>query len=278
MARPIKSGVDYFPLDTVLDTKFELIEAEFGLTGFAVVVKLFQKIYGERGYYCEWTNEVALLFSHKCGGGNAVSEIVSAAIKRGIFDKDMYDKFQILTSRGIQERFFEAVNRRAHVEVKSEYLLVSADKISENVNINRVNVNINSKNVYNNSQIKGKEIKLNKSIYKGSQGSPDAPAKKHKYGEYNNVLLSDEEIDKLKKEFPKDYDMRIERLSAYMASTGKHYKNHLATIRNWARRDGAGNTSQSDEANSYSDLESITRRRSGMQNVEWKMENDGGKR
>ena len=44
MARPLKDGVDYFPLDTVLDTKFELIEAEYGLTGFAVVVKLLQKI------------------------------------------------------------------------------------------------------------------------------------------------------------------------------------------------------------------------------------------
>ena len=40
MARPIKDGVDYFPFDVSLDEKFELIEAEFGLTGFAVIVKL----------------------------------------------------------------------------------------------------------------------------------------------------------------------------------------------------------------------------------------------
>ena len=46
MPRPIKNGVDYFPLDVHLDKKFELIEAEFGLTGFAVVVKLLQRIYG----------------------------------------------------------------------------------------------------------------------------------------------------------------------------------------------------------------------------------------
>ena len=46
----------------------------------------------------------------------------------------------------------------------------------------------------------------------------------------------DDDIEKLKKEFP-DWADRIERLSAYMASTGKTYKNHLATIRNWARRD-----------------------------------------
>lgn len=59
---------------------------------------------------------------------------------------------------------------------------------------------------------------------------------RHKYGEYQNVLLTDEDLEKLKTEFL-DWSDRIERLSAYMASTGKSYKNHLATIRNWARRD-----------------------------------------
>lgn len=66
--------------------------------------------------------------------------------------------------------------------------------------------------------------------------TPQAAPARHKYGEYQNVLLSDDDIEKLKKEFP-DWADRIERLSAYMASTGKTYKNHLATIRNWARRD-----------------------------------------
>jgi hypothetical protein len=60
---------------------------------------------------------------------------------------------------------------------------------------------------------------------------------RHKYGEYKNVLLSDSDMEKLKTEFPTDWEERIERLSSYMASSGKSYKNHLATIRNWARRD-----------------------------------------
>nr|DAV45627.1 MAG TPA: replisome organizer [Caudoviricetes sp.] len=60
---------------------------------------------------------------------------------------------------------------------------------------------------------------------------------RHKYGEYKNVLLSDEDMKKLQEEFPADYQERIERLSGYIASTGKSYKNHLATIRNWARKD-----------------------------------------
>ena len=61
--------------------------------------------------------------------------------------------------------------------------------------------------------------------------------KRRKYGEYSNVLLSDTDLAELKEEFPNDWEERIERLSAYTASTGKTYNNHLATIRNWARRD-----------------------------------------
>ena len=59
---------------------------------------------------------------------------------------------------------------------------------------------------------------------------------RHKYGMYNNVLLFDDDLEKLKSEFA-DWEQRIERLSEYIASTGKSYKNHLATIRSWARKE-----------------------------------------
>lgn len=66
---------------------------------------------------------------------------------------------------------------------------------------------------------------------------PSPKAVRHKYGAYKNVLLTDEDYAKLQAEFPHDYSERIERLSEYIASTGKSYKNHLATIRSWARKD-----------------------------------------
>lgn len=67
-----------------------------------------------------------------------------------------------------------------------------------------------------------------------------APAKqqtRHKYGTYQNVLLSDADYEKLKSEFPTDYNEWIERVSEYVAMNGKKYKDFLAVIRNWARRD-----------------------------------------
>ena len=86
------------------------------------------------------------------------------------------------------------------------------------------------------------EVSLVKdSIVEDNIASPAQPTKptRHKYGMYNNVLLSDEDMEKLQAEFPHDYSDRIERLSEYIASTGKSYKSHLATIRSWAKKDKA---------------------------------------
>lgn len=68
-----------------------------------------------------------------------------------------------------------------------------------------------------------------------SQSAPKQS--RHKYGQYQNVLLSDFDLEQLRTEFPSDFQARIDRLSEYLATSGKSYKNHLATIRAWARRD-----------------------------------------
>ena len=81
-----------------------------------------------------------------------------------------------------------------------------------------------------------KEKEINNNIISDSDESKPPKKVKHKYGEYKNVLLTDEELEKLKAEYP-DYLERIERLSSYVESTGKKYKSHYATIRNWARNE-----------------------------------------
>nr|DAZ31964.1 MAG TPA: replisome organizer [Caudoviricetes sp.] len=89
-----------------------------------------------------------------------------------------------------------------------------------------------------------KELELDKEIDKKKDVAPSktkAKPTRHKYGEYKNVLLSDEQLEKLKKEFPADWEARIERVSSYCESTGKSYKNYFATIKNWAKKDHTGN-------------------------------------
>lgn len=82
---------------------------------------------------------------------------------------------------------------------------------------------------------------------------------RHKYGANGNVLLSDDEYEKLKQAFP-DYEKRIDNLSFYMASTGKSYKNHYMTILNWSRKETEAKPKQTGSStkrdnNYYSGLE-----------------------
>lgn len=69
--------------------------------------------------------------------------------------------------------------------------------------------------------------------------SPATPPKptKHKYGEFKNVLLTDDEVAKLMEMFPDDWSQRIENLSEGIARKGYKYKSHYLTILNWAKRD-----------------------------------------
>ena len=61
--------------------------------------------------------------------------------------------------------------------------------------------------------------------------------KTHAYGRYRNVFLSSAELAELQTELPSLWEQYIERLSEYMESSGKGYKNHAATIRRWANAD-----------------------------------------
>ncbi|MFR8571263.1 MAG: replication initiator protein A [Blautia hansenii] len=73
------------------------------------------------------------------------------------------------------------------------------------------------------------------------------------YGKFQNVFLSDQELEELKQTVTnwKEY---IERLSGYMASTGKEYRNHAATIINWARQDNLLSQQRIYESEEYETL------------------------
>jgi hypothetical protein len=144
MARPNKVGLDYFPMDVDTDEKIELIEAKHGLVGFAIVVKLYQRIY-KSGCYLEWNEEKILVFKKSVNVDiEVINEVIDDCLKYGIFDKILFVKYKILTSSGIQKRFISACDRRKYVELIKDYIIVDLSQF--NVCINWKNEFINQEN------------------------------------------------------------------------------------------------------------------------------------
>lgn len=176
MPRPTKDGLDYFPLDVDIDNdeKMELVEAKHGLLGFAVIIRILMRIY-RNGYCYPWTEKEQLLFSRRIGVElEQVREIINDAAKFEFFDQALLDKYQVLSSKGIQKRYLEAVGRRHRAEVRKEYLLICKAGLKDYknlviVDINAVNDDINPVKDDINPQSKVKESKEKK---KGKTGGP----------------------------------------------------------------------------------------------------------
>lgn len=164
-----------------------------------------QRYTGSLQYLAEWTNTTR----------RSVINSLKALVDKGLILK--YEKLE----KGV--KFCEYVAAPFSPDVKSFHQ--GGEKISQGVgnNFTGDGENFSPNNLLNNP-IDTKEDKI------------DSPTR-HKYGFYKNVLLTDEDMEKLKAEFPADWEKRIERLSEYIASKGAKYKNHLATIRAWARKE-----------------------------------------
>ena len=159
------NGITYFPMDCHYDDeKLPMIEAEYGITGFAVVVKLFQKIYGGMGYYCEWNDRTALLFAKNNGiDCKLVTKVVNAAAEEGIFSADMLRLYGVLTYHGIQKRYRTIVKRRRVIFDRPELVLVEEEDCSKNADNSGENVCNTNENVCNSATSKVKESKANES-------------------------------------------------------------------------------------------------------------------
>lgn len=115
MARPKKQGLDYFPFDTDFfeDDKIVPVTGEFGLKGEIVAIKLLCAIY-RNGYFIEWSERTRLKFLRDLPGISAdlLKMIVARLVQWGLFDEALFHSAQVLTSKGIQRRYFAITNRR----------------------------------------------------------------------------------------------------------------------------------------------------------------------
>lgn len=149
MARPNKQGLDYFPFDTDFfsDEKIEAISGEFGIKGEITAIKLLCAIY-RNGYFILWDELLKMKLLNNLPGisSELLDRIVYRLVSWGFFDMTLFDSVKVLTSIGIQKRFFEITKRRK-TEGDYPYLLVNVCNNGVNVDRNPgskgVNVNIN---------------------------------------------------------------------------------------------------------------------------------------
>lgn len=126
MARPNKMGLDYFPFDVDFfnDEKIVAISGEFGIKGEIVVIKLLCAIY-RNGYFILWNDLLKFKLLRDLPGVSSelLDSIMNRLVLWGFFDKDLFDSMGVLTSAGIQKRYFKISKRRKSVD-DFRYLLI----------------------------------------------------------------------------------------------------------------------------------------------------------
>jgi hypothetical protein len=249
MARPPKPGLDYFPLDVSFDDAVDLIEAEHGLEGFAILIKIWQKIYSN-GYYTEWTDDTELLFSKKINSDkNKVSSVINSCLLRNLLDKFMYEKYKVLTSAGIQKRYLTAcvASKRKNIVFEEKFLLLE-DKykslITELIEFTPEETPVNSGE---STQRKGKERKGNNNDI---------------YIKCQHLSMNKKDYDKLVTEYgEQSVKSKIEYASNYAKL--KNYKSLYLTLNNWLKSDkgkggtNSGGTSSNNGTNEEFDFSKI---------------------
>ena len=168
MARPRKTGLDYFPFDVDFfnDEKIEAISGEFGIKGEIVAIKLLAAIY-RNGYFIEWSEmlQMKMLKTLPSISKELLTEIVQRLVRWNFFDEGLFNSDNILTSRGIQRRYFEAMKRNS-LSDSLPFLIVSATE----TNINVTETHINDAKT---PQSKGKESKVNISFLEKKKQKSD---------------------------------------------------------------------------------------------------------
>ena len=137
MAAPIKQGIDYFPLDTDLDQddKLGMIIGEYGEKGERLWIKMLAWTYKNEGYYFEWKEDVQLRFLRRynyCGFSMSfIQEVVPRFIRWGLFDKTVFDAFQILTSNRIQKTWLDATRKRKERQINQNFWIIGVNDAAE---------------------------------------------------------------------------------------------------------------------------------------------------
>lgn len=179
MANAPKQGLDYFPLsvDFLDDIKVRKILRACGAQSVSVLISLLSRIYRFEGYFVVWDADVRFLVADHVGAKESlVQEIVQKALDVEFFDAQIFETKSILTSRGIQMRFFDTVARLRRKEIRYDATLML---ISINDSDNWIDVSIDPINDVKNEQRKGKEKKGKERRGEERERAPEPPPSGH---------------------------------------------------------------------------------------------------
>ena len=173
MARPVKQGIDYFPFDVDFfsDIKIRKIARACGSQATSILICLLCNIYKDNGYYILWDEDLPFVIADTVGvSEGAVKEVIYKALQVDFFDQNIYNKYQVLTSYGIQKRFKSAVYKRESIEYIEEYMVSDVK--------NKVTDVKNKVTDVRSTQSKVKKSKVKKSKEKKKEISPEGDSKK----------------------------------------------------------------------------------------------------
>ena len=222
MGRPIKQGIDYFPVDCQFDPKTEMYLLETESDGLAVLISLWQIIYSDEGYFVSYNEDLKLLIKKRVNIDiEKIKSCIDIAVNRDIFNKKLFNKYKILTSRAVQNRYFEISRRKKEIQYDDRFIINGV-----NVDINAVNVNINGVNVDINANDEEKEVYM-KFDFMGIDGEPISVIKL-KEKEWDNL------INKTTKKFAQLCVMKLD--SWYKGKNKRQYGNDNMKIYSWVTK------------------------------------------
>lgn len=159
MARPVKEGLDYFPLDVdfAVNDKTEAIMGEFGPKGVLFMIYLLSAVY-QNGYYLQWNKLKQMQLANRIAGVSPelANQIVNRLIAYGTFSEELFNSAKVLTSQRIQETYEDATKRRKSQKPTKYWINVDINK-----DTSVVNVDINPQSKVNKSKVN--KSKSNKS-------------------------------------------------------------------------------------------------------------------
>lgn len=248
MARPVKKGLDYFPTDVDIfsDTKLKIVRAHFGSDGAVLYFYLLCAIY-KNGFYIVCDDDFKYVISADLGmTGEKIGQMLSFFLKRSLFDDTLFKADKILTSKGIQRRYQEAIKQRAlknPVQVEAKFWILEKNETQsfikvrpdDNYSENNCSFSENNDSFSVNNPHKVKESKVKES--KVNKSSVTATETETTYGQH--IRLKPSEFSELCGKYGEkvilDY---IGRIDHYLEESGKRpYKNHYRTIMDWLRKD-----------------------------------------